>query len=220
MSIEGTRMTVEIFSDIMCPFCLLGKHRFASALARFAYRDDVDVVWRSFQLDPGLRTDPTITVNEYLARRKGIDIDDARRMNDQLARIGSQEGLVYNFDRVIPANTFDAHRLLHFAREQDKQSEMMERLFTAYFAEGKNVADPAVLTDLAHDVGLDPAVTAAMLASARYADDVRSDIREAAQFGINGVPFFVFDRRHAVSGAQGVSVFLQALEESYNAIDA
>ena len=213
-------MTVEVFSDIMCPFCLLGKHRFANALARFAYRDDVDVVWRSFQLDPGLRTDPTITVNEYLARRKGIDIDDARRMNEHLTRIGSQEGLVYNFDRAIPANTFDAHRLVHFAREHDKQSEMMERLFTAYFAEGKNIADPAVLTDLAHDVGLDPAVTAAMLASSRYADDVRSDIREAAQFGINGVPFFVFDRRYAVSGAQGESVFLQALEESYSAIDA
>jgi len=213
-------MTVEVFSDIMCPFCLLGKRRFANALARFTYRDDVDVVWRSFQLDPDLRTDPTITVNEYLARRKGIDIDDARRMNDHLTRVGSQEGLVYDFDRAIPANTFDAHRLLHFAREQGKQSEMMERLFTAYFAEGRNVADPAVLADLAYDVGLDPAITAAMLASTRYADDVRCDIREAAQLRINGVPFFVFDRRYAVSGAQGASVFLQALEESYMAIDA
>ena len=219
MAIEGMRMTVEVFSDIMCPFCLLGKHRFANALARFAYRDDVDVIWRSFQLDPGLRTDPAVSVNEYLARRKGIDVDDARRMNDQLTRIGSQEGLVYNFDRAIPANTFDAHRLLHFAREHDKQSEMMERLFAAYFTEGKNVADPAVLADLANDVGLDPAITAAMLASTRYADQVRSDLREAAQFGINGVPFFVFDRRYAVYGAQGASVFLEALEQSYAATD-
>ena len=213
-------MTVDVWSDIMCPFCFLGKHRFASALARFTYRDDVDVVWRSFQLDPNLRTDPTITVNEYLARRKAIDIEDARRMNDHLTRVGSQEGLVYNFDRAIPANTFDAHRLLHFAREQDKQDEIMERLFRAYFAEGKNIADAGVLTDLGHDVGLDPAVTAAMLASTQYGDEVREDIREAAQLGINGVPFFVFDGRYAVSGAQGTSVFLQALEQSYAANDA
>lgn len=208
------RLIVEVWSDIMCPFCFLGKHRFANALDRFSRRDEVDVIWRSFQLDPDLRTDPTISVNEYLARAKGIDIADAKRMNDQLTRVGAQEGLAYDFDRAIPANSFDAHRLLHLARDDDKQNGTMERLFSAYFTDGRNIADADVLADIGHDAGLDPAIVAAMLASTRYADEVRADIREAAQIGINGVPFFVFDRKYAVSGAQSPSVFLRALEQS------
>ena len=217
---DGTRLVVEVWSDIMCPFCFLGKHRFASALNRFSQRDAVDVIWRSFQLDPDLRTDSTISVNEYLARVKGIEIADAKRMNDQLTRVGAQEGLEYNFDRAIPANSFDAHRLLHLARDEDRQGQTMERLFTAYFSEGRNIADADVLTDIGHDAGLDPAIVAAMLASSRYADEVRADIREAAQLGINGVPFFVFDRKYALSGAQSPSVFLQALEQSYSSVEA
>ena len=215
MTTEARTMTVEVWSDIMCPFCFLGKHRFATALQRFPQREDVAVVWRSFQLNPSLRTDPTITVNEYLARTKGIDVRQAAAMNDRLTSAGAAEGIEYRFDRAVVANTFDAHRFLHYAADHDRQDAAMEHIFTAYFSEGRNVADHAVLAAIGDEIGLDAADIASMLASDRYVDEVRADIAEAEELGIQGVPFFVFDRRYAVSGAQDSSVFLRALEQSW-----
>jgi predicted DsbA family dithiol-disulfide isomerase len=208
-------MLVEIWSDVMCPFCYLGKRRFADALAHFPHREEVKVQWRSFQLNPALRSDTPISVNEYLAREKGIDPRQAAQMHERLTRLGHQAGIEYDFDRAVVANTFDAHRLVHFAREYGREDELVERLFVAYFTEGRNVGDRPTLVALAQDLAIDAGATKQMLDSDRYADAVRSDIREAAQLGIDGVPFFDFDRKYAVSGAQEMSTFASALEQSY-----
>ena len=212
---SSSEMLVEIWSDVMCPFCYLGKRRFNDALEQFAHRADVKVQWRSFQLNPTLRSDTPISVNEYLAREKGIDARQASQMHERLTRLGRQAGIVYDFDRAVVANSFDTHRLVHFARDYDKEDEAVDRLFVAYFTEGRNVGDRQTLVALAKDLGLDADATTKMLASDDYADAVRSDIREAAQLGIDGVPFFVFDRKYAVSGAQEMSAFASVLEQSY-----
>jgi predicted DsbA family dithiol-disulfide isomerase len=210
-----TRMMIEVWSDIMCPFCFLGKRRLASALARLPQANDVEVVWRSFQLNPSLQTDPSLSINDYLAREKGIDPRQAAAMNDRLTRLGADVGIVYNFDRAVVANTFDAHRLLHFARTLHRQDEVAERLFQAYFTEGNNIADHAVLAEVGRDEGLDIADVASMLASDRFAEDVRADIAEASELGIHGVPFFIFDGRYAISGAHETEVFERAIGQAY-----
>lgn len=198
----------------MCPFCYLGKRRFAKALAEFADRDDVEVIWKSFQLNPSLETDPDISVTQYLAREKGLDVRVAEQMNDRVARMARQDGPIYNFDEIVLANTFDAHRLIHFARSQGLQDQVMEKLFSAYFTEGRNVDDRATLIELGRGVGLDGDAVATMLDSDAYTAEVNSDIEEARQLGISGVPFFVFDRAYAVSGAQDAEVFTDALRQS------
>ena len=198
----------------MCPFCYLGKRRFAKALAEFPNRDDVEVIWKSFQLNPSLETDPEISVTQYLAREKGLDVRVAEQMNDRVARMSRQDGPIYNFDDVVVANTFDAHRLIHFARDHGRQDQAVEKLFSAYFTEGRNVDDRATLLELAREIGLDSDAVAAALESDAYVADVNADIEEARQLGISGVPFFVFDRRYAVSGAQEAEVFEQALERA------
>jgi len=198
----------------MCPFCYLGKRRFASALAQLPQRDDVEVIWKSFQLNPSLETDPDISVNQYLAREKGLDVRVAEQMNDRVARMSRQDGPIYNFDDVVVANTFDAHRLIHFAKDHGRQDQATERLFSAYFTEGRNVDDRATLIELGKEIGLDGDAVSAMLESDAYVAAVNSDIEEARQLGISGVPFFVFDRKYVVSGAQESSVFQQALERS------
>src|SRR5690349_21109084 len=151
-----TRMVVEVWSHIMCPFCFLGKRRFAAALEHFAQSRDVAVTWRSFQLNPTLRSDATMSVNEYLTREKGIDPAQAAPMHDRLVRLGENAGIEFNFDRAMVANTFDAHRMIHLAASRGKEDAAVERLFTAYFTEGKNIADHTVLADLGRDMDLDP----------------------------------------------------------------
>ncbi|HET9634902.1 MAG TPA: DsbA family oxidoreductase [Gemmatimonadaceae bacterium] len=207
-------MKVEVWSDVMCPFCYLGKRRFAKALGDFADRADVEVIWKSFQLNPSLETDPGISVTQYLAREKGLDVRVAEQMNDRVARMARQDGPIYNFDEVVVANTFDAHRLIHFARSQGLQDQAIEKLFSAYFTEGRNVDDRATLIELGREIGLDGDAVAAMLDSETYAAEVNADIEEARDLGINGVPFFVFDRAYVVSGAQDAEVFADALDRS------
>ena len=214
MDTKTNRMQVEVWSDVMCPFCYLGKRRFAAALAAFPDRDDVEIIWKSFQLNPSLKTDPEISVAQYLAREKGFDVRVAEQMNDRVARMSRQDGPIYNFDEVVVANTFDAHRLIHFARAHGLQDEAMERLFRAYFTEGRNVDDLATLIELGTEIGLDADALRAALESDAYTAEVNADIEEARQLGISGVPFFVFDRKYAVSGAQESTVFQQALEQA------
>ena len=209
------RMVIEIWSDVVCPFCYLGKRRFEKALARFPHANEVEIVWKSFQLNPYVRTDPTISIHEHLAREKGFDVQAAKQLNDRVTRMGSEEGLEYDFDRTIVANTFDAHRLIHFAKAQGRQDQAEECLFRAYFTEGKNIADHATLVALGEEIGLDGKALATALADGSFADDVRHDIGEARDLGIQGVPFFVLDRKYAVSGAQDTSLFLQALERAF-----
>ncbi|HJQ21464.1 MAG TPA: DsbA family oxidoreductase [Gemmatimonadaceae bacterium] len=210
-------MQVEIWSDIMCPFCYLGKRRFENALAQFDRDGEVDVVWKSFQLNPRLRADVPMTTQEYLAREKGLDVAVVKQMNDRLARAGKLEGLDYRFDKVIVANTFDAHRLTHLARAHGKQHDMEGRLFRAHFSEGRNVADLPTLAELGADVGLDRDAVSAALARDDFAEDVKRDVAEARELGVHGVPFFVFDRKYAVSGAQESGLFLEVLREAASA---
>lgn len=207
-------MTVEIWSDIACPFCYIGKRRFERALEQFEGHAQVDVVWRSFQLDPDLKTDPGVDAAASLAARKGWSLEQTRQAQARVAQMAAGEGLDYHFERQIIANTFDAHRLLHLAKAYGKQNEVKEALFAAHFIEGKNIADAGVLTELGTALGLDAAEITAALASGDHADGVAQDIRLARDFGIQGVPFFVFDRKYAVSGAQEVGAFLSALRRA------
>lgn len=216
---SGDPIEVEVWSDVMCPFCYLGKQRFARALEEFPHPDRVRVTWRSFQLDPSLRTDLSLSTSEYLARRKGLGVADAERMNEQLAQVGAREGLTYRFDKVRVSNTFMAHRFLHFARVHGRQDEAMERLFRAHFAEGQNVDDPSALVALGQECGLDAGALSRALAGDAHAGDVNADVAEARLLGISGVPFFVFDRKYAVSGAQEPAAFLAALTKVWEERD-
>lgn len=209
------KMKVEIWSDVMCPFCYIGKRKFENALAQFPQREDVQVIWKSYQLSPSMRTDPSKNILRYLAEHKGIDIEDAKRLNAHVTQMAEKVGLVYNFDRSIVANSFNAHCLTHFAKAHGKQNEAEERLFHAYFTEGKNIDDLSTLLQLGAAIGLDTVALKTALENRIYADDVIADIHEAQQLGVQGVPFFVFNRKYAVSGAQEQGLFLQTLEKSF-----
>jgi predicted DsbA family dithiol-disulfide isomerase len=210
------RMKVEIWSDVICPFCYIGKRKLEGALARLPQRDRVEITWKSFQLQPETRTDPTRNALQHLAERKGWSLDVARQAAADVSNRARDVGLAFNYDRTVVANTFDAHRLIHFAAAHGKGDEMTERLFGAYFVDGRNIADHAFLTDLAAGIGLPANEVKDTLASDRFADEVRNDIDDALQMGINGVPFFVFDHKYAVSGAQDTSVFVEALTRALN----
>lgn len=209
-------MRIEIWSDIACPWCYIGRRRFEKALAQFEQRDAVEVVWRSFQLDPGAPKTFEGSIIDALAETKGISREQSVQMHDHVTALAAQEGLAYHFDRVRPANSFDAHRLLHFALERGKQSEMKERIQKAYFTDGLVISDVDTLVKLAGEVGLDAVETRRVLEDpSAYADKVKADIRKAQMYGINGVPFFVLDERYGVSGAQPSEVFVQALERAW-----
>lgn len=208
-------MKVEIWSDIACPWCYIGRRRFETALNQFQHRAEVEVVWRSFQLDPTAPREYAGTINEMLAEKKGINPRQAEAMHAHVTELAAEEGLDYRFDRVRPGNSFDAHRLLHLAAHHDLQSEMKERLQKAYFTDGLSFSDPDTLTQLATEVGLDTEETRALLATDEYSEDVQADIRRARMLGINGVPFFLFDEKYAVSGAQPAELFTTALERTW-----
>ena len=205
-------MKIEIWSDVMCPFCYIGKRKFEIALEKFPEKEKVEVTWKSFQLDPSVKTDPAKNVHQFLAERKGWTTEHAREMNEHVTRIAAEVGLVYNFDKAVVTNSFDAHRFSHFAKKYNLQNEAEERLFRAYFTEGKNTGDHETLIQLGIDIGLDEAEVKSMLESTDFADAVNNDISEARQIGVNGVPFFLFEEKYAISGAQDSSLFLQALK--------
>lgn len=201
----------------MCPFCYIGKRRFERALAQYSGKDEVEVTWRSFQLDPDLVTDETVNAAKSLAEKKGWSEAQVAQAQRHVGEMAAGEGLHYDFENQVVANSFDAHRFTHFAKQYGKQSEAEEGLFAAQFTEGKNIDDPAVLAGIGASIGLDPAAVKATIASDAFADAVAADIGMARQFGISGVPFFVFDRKYAVSGAQDVGVFLQTMEKAKEA---
>lgn len=206
-------MKVEIWSDVVCPFCYIGKRKFEKALETFTGKDQVEIVWRSFQLDPDLQYVPGQSVHEYLGKRKGTSAADGKRMNDAMAARAKEVGLTYNFDKAIINNTLNAHRLLHLAKEKGLQNEMKERLFAAYYTEGKNVGDMETLAQLGEEVGLNGAEIKAALQSDAYVQEVQQDQYDAYQLGVQGVPFFVFNNKYAVSGAQPTKLFTQVLEK-------
>ncbi|MFD8015821.1 DsbA family oxidoreductase [Streptomyces sp. NPDC058955] len=209
-------MRVEIWSDIACPWCYIGKARFEKGLAAFAHRDDVEVVHRSFELDPHRAKGDTGPVLEMLAKKYGRTLDEARAMEAHVASNAHAEGLEYRTDGRDHGNTFDIHRLLHLARERGRQNELLDLAYRANFAEERSVFDDETLIALAVEAGLDEAEARAVLADGTaYADAVRDDEREAAELGATGVPFFVLDRRYGVSGGQPAEVFTQALEQAW-----
>ncbi|MGB0916124.1 MAG: DsbA family oxidoreductase [Flavobacteriales bacterium] len=215
-NIKQEKMNVEVWSDVVCPFCYIGKTNFDKALAQFAEKENIEFVWKSFQLYPHVKTDLDKTLYEHLSESKGISVEQAKGMGVNAAQMGTDVGLSLDFDNSVVANSFNAHRLIHFAKENGLQLEMKERLFKAFFTEGKNIDDNVTLTALAKEIGLDPEEVKAILESDRYSDAVRADIQESQQLGVRGVPFFVFDRKYAVSGAQAPAGFLETLEKSFS----
>ncbi len=211
---KPAKIQVEIWSDAMCPFCYIGKRKFEVALTRFSEKDNVELIWKSFQLSPNMKTQAGKSADQYLSEHKGISIEQARQMHDHVTQLAKQVGLVYNFDRSVSANSFNAHCFTHFAKKHGKQHEAEEMLFRSYFTDGKNIDDIATLIRLGSEIGLAPVSLKEALENKTYADAVRADIAEAQQIGVRGVPFFLFNRKYAVSGAQDSQVFLQALEKS------
>jgi predicted DsbA family dithiol-disulfide isomerase len=211
---------VEIWSDVVCPWCYLGKRRFESALARFEHRDDVEVVWRSFELDPNAGPSSSVPPAERLAAKYGMSVEDAQANHDRLTALAAEDGLEYHLDRTRGGNTFDAHRLIQLGKARGIQDAVKERLMRAYFTENVAIDDRETLVGLAADAGLDADEARAVLASDDYADAVREDEELARRIGINGVPFFVLGRRYGVSGAQTSDVLLEALDKSWEALAA
>jgi predicted DsbA family dithiol-disulfide isomerase len=212
--IKTKKMKVEIWSDIMCPFCYIGKRRFDKALSQFPRAEDVEIEWKSFQLNPEMKTDTNKNINQYLAEIKNWSLSQAQAMNDRVILMAEKEGLHYDFNKAIVANSFDAHRLIQYAKTVHKGDEAEERLFKAYFTEGKNISDGSVLIDLAEDIGLNRTEAEDVLKNNKFTENVNEDIREAAKIGVTGVPFFVFNRRYAVSGAQEAETFLDVLTKT------
>ncbi len=211
---------VEIWSDVVCPWCYLGKRRFESALARFEHRDDVEVVWRSFELDPNAERNPSATAAERLTAKYGMSPEDAAASHARLTALAAEEGLEYHLDRTRGGNTFDAHRLIQLGKEHGIQDAVKERLMRAYFTETVQIDGLETLVRLAAEAGLDADEARAVLSSDEFADAVRDDEELARRIGINGVPFFVLGRRYGVSGAQTADVLLEALDKSWEALAA
>lgn len=209
-------LTVDIWSDVVCPWCYLGKRRFEAALERFEHRDDVSVRWHSFELDPDAPQSNDERAAERLARKYGMTVEEAEVKHAQMTEMGAAEGLEFRYDLSRSGNTFDAHRLIQLAGEHDLQDAVKERLLRAYFTEGEPIGDPDRLVALAAEAGLDADEARAVLEGDAYAEAVREDEQIARQIGIHGVPFFVIGRRYGVSGAQPTEVLLGALEQAWD----
>jgi predicted DsbA family dithiol-disulfide isomerase len=208
-------MDVEIWSDIACPWCYVGKRRFEAALARFEHRDDVRVTWRSFELDPAAPAEREGERAERLAEKYGMSVERARQMERQMTDTAAGEGLHFRFDLARSGSTFDAHRVVHLAAEHGLQDAMKERLLRAYFGEGELMSDRETLVRVAVEVGLDADEVRGMLASDRFAEEIHDDERTAHAFGISAVPTFVVDRSIGVSGAHPPEALLELLREGW-----
>lgn len=213
-------MNVEIWSDVACPWCYVGKRRFDTALARFEHAASVDVRFRSFELDPSAPPEREGSYAERLAAKYRVRRSEAEDMIDTMLEAGARAGVVLRFDRAKAGNTFDAHRLLHWAAEHGAQHDLKERMLRATFTKGEVIADPDVLVAVAEAAGLDPVEARAVVGGDRYAEDVRADERRADELGITSVPFFVVAGTYGVAGAQPPELLLQVLQEAWTAATA
>lgn len=209
-------MNIEIWSDYMCPFCYIGKRRLEQVLQQFPHHNEVKLTFKSFELNPDAVKDSGKTINEELSAKYGVSLQEAQAMNDRMNENARSAGLEYNIHKMVPTNSLDAHRLTHWAQTQGKMLDLSERIFQAVFIEGKHTGDHEILAALAAEVGLDQKEAAAILASDRFTDEVRADEAEGAELGVRGVPFIVFDRKFAISGAQPKEVFHDALQKAWN----
>src|ERR1700761_7097995 len=208
-------MKVEIWSDVMCPFCYIGKRRFEEALKNSGHDGEVEIEWKSFQLNPDMVTDPSTNIDQYLANIKGFSLDHAKQLNAHVTQMAAEAGLTYHMDKAVVANSFKAHRFSHLAKQHGLGVAAEEALFKAYFTDSLNIDDNEVLIALGKQIGLDETLVKQTLESDEFTDDVRLDLYTAQQYGIQGVPFFVFNSKYAVSGAQAENVFEQTLEKSF-----
>jgi predicted DsbA family dithiol-disulfide isomerase len=207
---------VDVWSDVVCPWCYLGKRRLESALAEFPHADELSVVWHAFELDPSAPRRRELPPGEHLARKYGMTPEQVAVSWQRLTDLAAAEGLEYHLDRTQGGNTFDAHRLIELGAELGRQDEVNERFLRAYFTESAAVGEPEVLDALAVEAGLPRDEVADVLATDRFADAVRDDELTARRYGINGVPFFVLDGRYGVSGAQSSALLLEALTAAWS----
>jgi len=212
-----SRLQVEVWSDIACPWCFIGKRRLEAALREFPHADQVAVEWRSFQLDPRAPRvhDKAVSHNERLAKKYGVTVERAQAMNDRLKGVAAEEGLAFDFDRIQSGNTFDAHRLLHLAKVRGLQEQLEERFMHAYLCEGEAIGEPETLQRLAVDAGLDADEVQAVLSTDQFASEVRADQQAAGALGVDGVPFFKIGR-YGAAGAQPAQLLVQILERAFS----
>lgn len=208
-------MKVEIWSDIMCPFCYLGKKNFEKALSTFEGRDRVEIEWKSYQLMPDMKTDTGIRLIDFLERSKGWSRSDIESMNRRIVASGKEAGIDYRFEKVVVANSFKAHNFLHYAKTEGKQNEAGEKLFLTYFTEGKNIDDAETLGEIGRALGFSADEMQKAIETSGFANEVRDDIDEAERLNVTGVPYFVFNRKYAISGAQPAEVFLETLNKVF-----
>ncbi len=208
-------MKVEIWSDVVCPWCYIGKRHFEEALAGFAHRDDVDLTWRSYQLDPSAPATSEGDPADRLAEKYGMSRAQAEAAQARVTGVAAEAGLEFHLERSKSGNTFDAHRLLHYAATVGLQDAVKERFMAAYFAEGEPVGDHEVLVRLGAEAGLEPEAARAVLAGDEFAEDVKDDIEDARHLGIRGVPYFVIDRTYGISGAQPAELILKTLQAAW-----
>ncbi|RRQ46158.1 DsbA family protein [Chryseobacterium sp. SC28] len=209
-------MKVDIWSDTRCPFCFIGKKNFEKALQNFAHREHIEVNWHSFQLDPHLKTDLSKNHYEYLSQVKGLPMQQVRQMHENLIQAGKNSGIDFNFDEVKVSNSFKSQMLVQLAKKKGKASEMEELLFEAYFIHGKDIDNVEVLAEIGGKVGFSKEEIENAVNSDQLSELVNHDISEASNLGIRGVPFFVFNQKYAVSGAQPTHLFAEALEKSWS----
>lgn len=208
-------MKIEIWSDIMCPFCYIGKRKFEKALDNFEHKDVIEVEWKSFQLMPDLITDPSVNAIEHLAKSKGWTMEYTNQATTHVVNMAKDAGLSFNYDKTVVANSMRAHALLHLAKKNNKQNELKELLLSAYFIEGYNTDDKDFLLETASKIGLSKSIAAEAIDNEEYHFEVKRDIQEGQQLGLTGVPFFVFNRKYAISGAQDVKAFEETLKKSF-----
>src|SRR5699024_376432 len=200
-------MKIEVWSDFVCPFCYIGKRRLEQAIENFDHKDKIVINYKSYELDPDAEETTNESMHEILAKKYNMPIEQAKQMNENVASQAKEVGLEYNFDSMKNANTFDAHRVVKAAAKDSKEKEMVERLLKAHFTDGKQISDHETLIMLANEVGVDHERVQSVLESRKYSAYVRDDEEQAAQIGVQGVPFFVFNEKYAVSGAQPSEVF-------------
>jgi len=204
---------VDVWSDIVCPFCYIGKRNFEDAVKKAGLNGVVKVIWHSFELAPDAKTNPDASIYEELAKRKGWSHEQSKQIHQQMEQRAKESGLEYNFDQTIPANSFKAHRLLHLASMHHIQNEVKELLLKGYFTDGKNIDNDETLVEMGKNAGLKEDEIREALYSETFENEVREDIENARKLGIQGVPFFVLNQKYAISGAQPVEVFVEALEK-------
>lgn len=208
-------MQIEIWSDVVCPFCYIGKRKLEKAIEKSPFKDKITVEWKSFQLNPDQKTNPSISTLAHLAESKGWSMEQTREITSNVVNMAASQGLEFDFEKAVVANTRNAHRLIHLAKESGKGDAIKERLLKAYFSEGKNVDDFSTLISLGKEIGLDEEKIKVMLESDHFEQAVEQDIYESRQIGVKGVPFFVLDRKFGISGAQPDEVFEQTLEKAW-----